>query len=392
MKISANLLLMLIMVGSFAQLHCTKTELPTQNHIDSSEKIIDSLNLFIGTYTYGTGQSKSNGIYWYSINLKNLTYSLVNSANTSNPSYLCIHPNKRYIYCVNENSPGSVSAFSIDTINKNLTLLNSVSSKGNSPCYISVSSDSRYAVVANYSSGNYSIFKILEEGKLSNALDVLQDNGKGPNTSRQEGPHAHMIDQNPQNLLFYGTDLGIDVLNIISIDTVNHKFTRYTNAAKSASGSGPRHFAIHPIKNWLYLLHELNGTIEISNILPDGSLVRFQTVSTMPSDDTRYPGSADIHITPNGRFLYATNRGNVNNIAAFAIDENTGKLSLIDFYPCGGKTPRNFTIDPSGKYLLVANQDSNNVVIFQISDNGQLINTGVSIKVPMPVCLKFIDF
>ncbi len=391
MKINTSLLLILMMVGLSAQLHCTKSESPASNDTDSSKKIIDNLNLFIGTYTYGSGSSKSNGIYWYSINLKTLSYSLISVTNASNPSYLCIHRNKLNLYCVNENSPGSVSAFYIDTINKKLTLLNSVSSKGNSPCYISVARDANYALVANYGSGNYSIFKILEQGKLSNALDVLQDYGKGPNASRQEGPHAHMIDQNPHNLLFYATDLGIDAVNILTIDSANNKLIRSANAAQSASGSGPRHFAIHPFKNWFYLLNELNGTIEVSNIQPDGSLMRFQTISTMPENDIRYPGSADIHITPNGRFLYATNRGNVNNIAAFSIDENTGELRLIDFYPCGGKTPRNFIIDPSGKYLLVANQDSNNIVIFQISEKGQLINTGISITVPMPVCLKFLE-
>jgi 6-phosphogluconolactonase len=386
----------IILLGLFTLLilniQCSKHEkLPAnQSNTDSTAENVHKMVLFVGTYTDGSGLSKSDGIYIYEINLDSMIFSLISSVNTSNPSFLAIHPDKKHLYCVNENSNGTVSSFNIDPDNFHLTLINQISSRGNAPCYISIDKTGKFVMVANYNSGNYALYKVNVDGKLSDALDIVQDKGKGPNNSRQEGPHAHKIEQNPDNSLIYATDLGTDEVNIFSIDTVNDKFLKNIASYSAIAGAGPRHFVIHPNLPWIYIVNELNGTIEAAKINQDGSMERFQIISTLEAADSRYPGSADIHITPDGKYLYATNRGDVNNIAMYAINLSSGMLTLLGHVSCGGKTPRNFIIDPSGKYLLVANQDSNSIVIFAIQDNGLLQATGKSINVPKPVCLKFL--
>jgi 6-phosphogluconolactonase len=371
---------------------CTKQENKSSVSSDDQKQLkkgnISSQNeiyLFIGSYT--------TNIFIYTMNTETgaLTY-VAKSPNTSNPSYLTIHPNGKWLYCVNESSPGKVSAFVIDTTNKKLTLLNSVDSKGNSPCFISINKSGSYAMVANYSSGSFALFKINSNGSLSNAVSVIQDKGKGPNTSRQEGPHAHMIAQNPQNCMVYATDLGTDQVQIFNIDSINNKFVFGAITAKSASGAGPRHFAVHPEKPWVYILHELKGIIEASNVnAANGEFEKFQTISTIPENTTGNPGSADIHFTNDGKFLYATNRGDFNSIAMFTIDQTTGILKSIGYQSSKGKTPRNFVIDPTGMFLLVANQEGNNIVTFKIDPaTGVLQETDYITNVSSPVCLKFL--
>jgi 6-phosphogluconolactonase len=345
--------------------------------------------LLVGTYTSGSAASKSDGIYVYRVNFDSMKFDLMHTTKASNPSYLCLSQDKKYLYCVNENSPGQVSAFRIDSSYLPVHI-NTVSSQGSYPCYISDDNTGKYLMVANYGSGNFVLLGKNADGSLTQALSVIQDKGKGPNSSRQEGPHAHMIIQNPFNNIVYATDLGTDRVHAFLIDTLAKRLTGPMSSYVTAPGAGPRHLAIHPTGRWMYILSELNGTIEVTNINPDnGSLVKVQTLSTLEEGETRYPGSADIHIAPNGKYLYATNRGDINNIACFTIDAQTGQLSPQSHVPSGGRTPRNFCIDPTGHYLLVANQDSNNIVVFSIQDDGTLKEV-YTFTVPMPVCLKFL--
>lgn len=345
--------------------------------------------LFVGTYTSGNGDSKSEGIYVYQVDFDSLKFERLHAIQASNPSYLCLSPDKKLLFSVNENSPGQVSAFRIDSAYM-LKFINTVPSQGSYPCHISVEQTGKYVLVANYGTGNFAMFGINTDGSLTKALSTIQDKGKGPNASRQEGPHAHMITQNPFNGKVYATDLGTDSVHVFTIDTLQKQLINSTPSYATVPGAGPRHLAIHPTGQWMYILSELNGTIEVARIEPiQGILERIQAISTLDSGENRYPGSADIHITPDGKYLYATNRGDINNIVCFAIDPQTGRLSLQGHAPSGGRTPRNFCLDPSGRYLLVANQDSNNIVIFSIQNNGTL-KVVHTFNVPMPVCLKFL--
>lgn len=347
---------------------------------------------FIGTYTDGTGAAKSTGVQVYQINPDSGTLKYIGvSPKIENPSYITIHPSKKWLLAVNESWPGKVTSFKIDTPSMSLVEINSVASSGNSPCYISIDKTGKYAMVANYSSGSFASFGIGVDGTLTPALSVQQDKGKSVNAIRQEGPHAHMIDQDASTGFVYASDLGTDQVHAISLDTTNGKFNTLTSF-NSEAGAGPRHFTVNPTKHILYVLHELKGLIEVSTIKPaDGSLQKIQSISSTPVGSSVYPGSADIHITADGRFLYASNRGWLNNIAIYAVNQTDGTLQLIKHVACGGTAPRNFAIDPTGKFLFVANMDSNNIVVFKIdSITGDLISTGIDIHVPKPVCIKFL--
>jgi len=356
---------------------------------DDINRQVQHFILFVGTYTSGSGESKSEGIYVYRVNFDSMKFKLMHTVKASNPSYLCLSQDKKYLYCVNENGAGEVTAFRIDSAYRP-AFINTVSSQGSYPCYISLDNTEKYVLVANYGSGNFVLFGKNAGGGLTQALSAVLGKGKGPNTSRQEGPHAHMIVQNSFNKMVYATDLGTDRVYIFSIDTLEQRLTGPKNSYATQPGAGPRHLAIHPTGKWMYILSELNGTIEVVNIDSiNGSLKNIQLISTLEKNESRYPGSADIHITPDGRYLYATNRGEINNIACYAVDSQSGQLSLQGHVPSGGRTPRNFCLDPTGHYLLVANQDSNTIVVFLIQNNG-LLKEVHTFNAPMPVCLKFL--
>ena len=187
-------------------------------------------------------------------------------------------------------------------------------------------------------------------------------------------------------------DLGIDKLMIYAFDENTGKLTAAKQAfAQSEPGAGPRHICFDPANKFAYLIEELSGTV-VTYKYKNGKLKRKQRISTMPAGDTSIAGSADIHVSPDGKFLYASNRAEVNNIAIFSINQHNGKLSLVGHQSTLGKTPRNFNFDPSGNFLLVANQNSDNVVVFKIDkDTGLLTDTGNRIDVGKPVCLKWIS-
>ena len=353
--------------------------------------------VFVGTYTDG---GKSEGIYLYQMDNSTGALSFTGiSAKTPNPSYLVIHPNKKWLFSVNELGSkedkyiGTVSSFSIDLEKKQLNHINTVLSHGNYPCHISIDKSGKYVMVANYGNGSIAMYPINKDGSLSEASFVDQHRGKGPNAERQEGPHAHMITQGFDNRFVYNTDLGMDKIMIYKMDDTNGSLTLTNYDASAKPGAGPRHMAFHDNKNWLYVVNELNGTIEAFMIDKlNGALTRFQVISTLEAGDTRFPGSADIHISPNGQFLYATNRSEINTIAMFSIHPESGMLTMLGHRSVKGKTPRNFVIDPSGKFLLVANQNSNNIVTFQIDPVTALLKeTGLETTVPSPVCLKFME-
>lgn len=358
--------------------------------------------LFVGTYTRKEGHvdGQADGLYWYELDTVTKKITIIDTfKDIINPSYITISPDKQYIYAVSEINSDSVSrhgqvyALSINTSAQKLEFINKQSSKGDYPCYISTDHNGDIAMVANYGTGNIAIFPINEDGSLDSATSVMQHDGKGPDASRQNGPHAHMIVTDPDNNFLLSNDLGTDEIYSYPVDYQLLVLTKQRVAAQTHPGAGPRHLIFHPSKKNAYVINELNGTIEAFHYFDTlGKLERFQTISTVAEGENGENAScADIHITPNGAFLYASNRGDFNNIAMYKVSEEDGSLSLVGHQSVKGKTPRNFLISPDGKFLLVANQDSNNIVYFKINQKtGALIDPNIEMEVPTPVCLKMI--
>ncbi len=357
--------------------------------------------MYVGTYTEPQDgvPSKSKGIYAYryDANSGKLT-SLGLAAETVNPSFLAIHPNRRFLYAVNElasykgQSSGAVSAFAIDSATGKLTLLNQVASRGADPCYISVDKTGKFVLVANYTGGSVAVFPVLQDGRLGEASAFVQHSGHGTNPERQEGPHAHSIDLSPDNRFAMVDDLGLDELIIYKFNGT--KGTLAPNDppyAKLDAGAGPRHFAFHPGGKFAYVISEMQSSV--TAFAYDGRAGAFrslQTVSTLPKGFAGRNDDAEIEVHPSGKFLYASNRGH-DSIAVFAIDESKGALTLLEHVTTGGKEPRSFEIDPTGTRLFAANQKSDNIVVFRIdAKTGRLARTDHVLDVGVPVCVKFV--
>ncbi|MBX9785217.1 MAG: lactonase family protein [Chitinophagaceae bacterium] len=343
--------------------------------------------LLIGTYTSTT----SEGIYVYSFNSTDASSKFLSSAKASNPSFLAVSANQKFVYAVNENNPGTVSSFSFHKDSGTLTFLNSVETKGAHPCYISLDKKSKHAVVGNYSGGNLSVFDVNGDGTLSEAKQTIQHNGNSVNRQRQEKAHVHATVFSPDYKFLFVPDLGMDKLMIYKADSRTGMLTAAENAEELMNpGAGPRHLEFHPNKKFLFLIEELSGAVSVFKY-EEGKLTLVQNISSHPIDFKGAKGSADIHVSPDGKFLYCSNRGDANSIAVFSINEETGILIPAGFQSTLGIHPRNFTIDPSGNFLLVANRDSDEVVVFKRDiSTGMLTDTGQRIKVPRPVCLKWI--
>lgn len=352
------------------------------------------LPVYVGTYTSG----KSEGIYLYRLKLS--SGELKHVATTSgvvNPSFLAIAPSRRYLYAVNEveefagKKSGALSAFAVDQRTGELRLLNQQPSLGGAPCYVTVDRSGRFVLVANYAGGNVAVLPVRSDGSLGEASDVKQDLGSSINAERQEGPHAHCIVLDPATRFAYACDLGTDKIMIFRFDARRGKLIPNTTPSVQVKpGAGPRHLTFHPGGKYAYVINELHATVTaFAHDQVRGNLKGVQTVPTLPKDFTGVDTGADIHVSPNGRFLYCSNRGH-DSIAAFKIDPRNGTLTFIAHESTGGKTPRNFAIDPTGTFLLVANQNSDNVITFRRDrKTGRLSATGHVAEVPSPVCLKF---
>jgi 6-phosphogluconolactonase len=354
---------------------------------------------YVGTYTTEKG-SQSKGIYAYRYDADSGKITPLGlAAETTNPSFVALHPNRRFLYAVNEvpnykgPNSGGVSAFSIDRATGKLTFLNEVASRGADPCYITVDKTGKYVLVANYTGGSVAVFPILEDGKLGEASAFVQHTGHGANAERQEGPHAHSIDPSPDNRFAFADDLGLDELLVYKFDSSKGMLTPNDPPfAQVDPGSGPRHFALHPNGRFAYVVSEIKGTVTVfSANLSAGTFHSVQTVSTLPQGFSGLIEDAEIAVHPSGKFLYASNRGDGNSIAVFAIDANKGTLTPVEYASTEGKTPRSFEIDPTGKFLFAANEKSNNIVVFRIdATTGRLTPTGQVLEVSEPVCVKFV--
>jgi 6-phosphogluconolactonase len=350
--------------------------------------------VFVGTYT----RQESKGIYAY--RFRSATGQLTPIglvAETENPSFLALHPSHRFLYAVNETSnfegqsAGSVSAFTIDAKTGMLTILNRVSTRGTIPAHLVVDQTGKSLLVANYGSGSVAVFPLKADGSIAAASAFVQHNGSssGP---RQRGPHAHAVTLSPDNRFVFVPDLGLDQVLSYRLDPDkatlipnDPPFTRVTR------GSGPRHFSFHPNGEAAYTLSEMGSLVTVfAYDRNGGTLKELQTISTLPKDFNGSNNSAELEVHPNGRFLYASNRGH-DSIAVFAIDPTAKTLTLVEHVATQGKIPRNFAIDPTGAYLLAANQNTNNIVVFRIDQKtGRLTSTGEELKTPSPVCIVFL--
>src|SRR6266853_6098600 len=357
--------------------------------------------VFVGTYT---DKTESKGIYAYEFDADTgkLTPKGV-AAETPDPSWVAVHPSGKYLYAANEAGKAStVSAFAVDANSGRLTLLNQMPSLGEDPCYLSFDKTGKYVLVANYSSGTIAVFPILADGRLGEHTALAKDQGPaGPNKERQEAPHAHWIEAAAHNQFVYVADLGLDRVLIFKFDATSGSLTPGEPLTAKAAplnprsatlnpGAGPRHAAFAPDGKFMYVLGELQSTVTVFANDAEGAYRTVQQISTLPKGFAGRNDAAEIAVHPNGKFLYASNRGH-ESIAIFAIDARNGTLALVAHVLTGGKEPRNFAIDPSGQYLLAENQLSNNVVVFRIDPTtGGLSPTGVKVEVPSPVDITFL--
>ena len=349
------------------------------------------MTLFIGTYTSTT----SEGIYVYRMNSDTGQLTRVSSTKSENPSFLALDRSRRFLYAVNEvqqfegKPSGAVSAYAIDN-KHNLKFLNQQPSMGADPCHLTVDRNRGSLLVANYTGGNIALLPILKNGTLGPATDVKQHEGSGPK-EQQKGPHAHCIILDAQERHALAADLGADKVMIYRFDpaTKNLRSGKQLWAALQA-GAGPRHLTLHPNGRHAYVINELDSTMTTLNYNANaGTLTTLDTVSTLPTGFSETSYCADVHVAPSGKFLYGSNRGH-NSIVVFALAP-TGIPTLVEHVSTQGNWPRNFVIDPTGRFLLVANQRTDNVVVFRIdAKSGRLTPAGQTAQVPIPVCLKFL--
>jgi len=349
------------------------------------------LTVYVGTYTTGS----SEGIYTCALDLTSGELSLVGTTKgVVNPSFLAIDQQGQRLYAVNETDEfqgeksGAVSAFNIDPKTGGLTFLNQRPSAGASPCHLAIDSSRKFLFVANYNGGNVSVFA-LDVAGLGKATATVQHHGKSINPERQEGPHAHGVVLDQSNRFLFVTDLGLDKVMVYRFDAARGGLTaNEVPAADLKPGAGPRHFAFHPNGRWAYVINELDSTFTAFDYdRQAGKLSATQTVSTLPAGFAEPNTCAELVVSQSGRFLYGSNRGH-DSIAVFAIDQRSGQLALVEHVATGGKTPRNFAIDPTGTFLLAANQNSNNIVTFRVEkDTGKLTATGHVMQIPTPVCV-----
>lgn len=350
--------------------------------------------VFIGAYTSSTS---TQGITTCRLDMVTGCLEVIGATKVENASFLTLDPSMKRLYAVNEqmnvgDQPGGgVSAFALDRSTAALTYLNQRYSLGGLPCYVSVDQTNKYALVANYMQGNVIMLPINADGSLAPVCDMVQHPGVGVSPKRQQGPRAHSIVVDPTNQYVFVADLGLDKVFTYRLDLIHGKLIHHAEFT-TRPGSGPRHLIFHPNGRFVYLLHELDGTLTaLAYHAENGTLEELQHVPLLPADFTGYNTSAEVRISPDGRFVYGSNRGH-DSITAYAIDVSNGHLTFVDRVSSGGKTPRNFCIDPTGTYAIVANQDSDNVVTFRRDfQTGKLTQTAEVLNVSMPVYVRIYD-
>lgn len=353
------------------------------------------LSVYVGTYTRGD----SRGIYLCDLDLSTGRLQLRGLAGeVENPSFLALHPTRRFLYAVGEigrfrgQASGAVSAFQIAPDSRKLILLNQQPSGGSGPCHAVVDRTGKNVLVANYGSGSVAALPIRDDGQLGEPTTVIQHQGSSVHPQRQRGPHAHSINLDAANRFALAADLGLDQVLVYRFDAVRGTLAPHTPPFTALTpGAGPRHVAFHPSGKFVYVINELQSTVTVLAYDPaQGQLQNRQTIATLPADFHGNSTTAEVQVHPSGKFLYGSNRGH-DSIVVFAIDAATGTLTAVEHESTQGQTPRNFGLDPTGSYLLAANQDSHSIVVFRIApQTGRLAPTGQRADVPSPVCVKML--
>ena len=348
------------------------------------------MHVYIGTYTqqlphvHGTAA----GIYVCRFDQQTGKLSIQSVASgVTNPSFVTLSPDGRYLYAAQELEEGLVTAFEIDPATGDLSILNSQPSGGAHPCYVSVTADGRWLLVANYTGATVRALAIGSDGSLEQAATTLQHTGT---PTHHDAPHPHSIVPMPDAHYALVPDCGLDRVYVYRLEQNAAVLSLHQPAwVQLTPGAGPRHIAVHHNGQLVYSINERNSTLTtLAYDAQQGTLQALQTLSTLPEDFSASNSCADIHIHPSGRWLYGSNRGH-DSIAIFAIDAQTGMLSAHGNVPTGGRTPRNFAIHPSGEWLLAANQDSSTIVSFRIdTETGMLAQAWVN-QMGTPVCVMF---
>lgn len=363
-----------------------------ENNSKESEELADltsdEMFLLIGTYTSDEG---SRGVYVHRFNTDTGSSDSISMVEADNPSYLTFSPDENFVYAVGEGKSSVVYSFAFNKKSGTLTPINIEPTLSGGPCYITIDQSGRNVHTANYGGGSISSFQVNNDGSLTQARSVFSFEGSGSDSIRQQSPHLHSVMYSKDGNYLFAADLGSDKLYRFSIS--NSPFEGQPNIDKNSlkefvlpPGTGPRHFDFHPSGGkFLYLLGELSGEVLVFDY-SNGDITHKQTVV---SDSVGARGSADIHVSPDGRFLYTSNRLQADGIAIFSIDENNGTLTKVG-YQLTARHPRNFVITPNGKFLLVAGRDDNKIELYEIDkETGLLTNIHKDILVDKPVCLKF---
>jgi 6-phosphogluconolactonase len=350
---------------------------------NTSMKIEKNSIFYVGTYT----EKDSKGIYTYSISKEGKLEDLGIAATITNPSFLAKSKDNKTLFAVSEideNGTGFVHSYEIKK--DALHFINKQESGGAHPCFIAVNA-ANYIITANYTGGNVGLLKATENGKMAPISFVQQHTGKGT-TERQTTPHAHSTWFHPTKNEIISIDLGTNELWFSKLDTTKNELI-YTpqKKLKVAEGAGPRHLIFHPNNKWIYVLSELNNSISILKEKDETYFID-STISTLPKEFTAHSNAADIHITKDGKFLYASNRG-AESIAVFKVNSENGSLTSVGYTPVLGANPRNFSLSPNEEFLLVANQDTNNIISFKRNAVTGKLTFEDEIFAPKPVCILF---
>lgn len=337
----------------------------------------EGYKILIGTYT----QKGSDGIYYYQLDATmKKPVKVSSSKGVKNPSFLAVKGG--VVYTVNEEEQGKVQAYRLNQKSGAFKLINEQETGGAHPCHISAVNGLLFA--GNYSGGNLAVYPLEKDGSVGIRSQLIANSGSGPVTSRQEKSHVHSVNISPDGESLWVADLGTDEVLVF---TIGSQGIHEKSKIRITPGAGPRHIAFHATLPVAYVINELNNRV---SVISTDDFSTLQEISTLPEGFEGTSFCADVHLSPDGKFLYGSNRYS-DSIVSFKVDEKSGKLSLAGHVPAGGKVPRNFAVSPDGKYVLVANQDSDNVVVFERDAvTGLLHKTGTEIKVSMPVCVKFL--
>ena len=347
----------------------------------------DTQTFYLGTYTEGV--SESQGIYKYELNATGGVRQIGLAVMSENPSFLALSEDKKILVAINEvkNLDGVGSVESYMVFEDTLILLNRQSSGGAHPCFVAINEDG-YVLAANYTGGNIGLLKLEKDGPLTELLDVQQHTGQGT-TDRQKAPHAHSAWFNPVGGSIISIDLGTNELWFSRIDTAGHKLIPLAQEKLAMNpGDGPRHLTFHPNGKWIYVANELSSSVTRLDRNEDDSYSIGPSVSSLPAGYSEPNTCADIHISSDGLFVYASNRGH-NSIAVLQVNQTDGSLKLLGNKGCGGEGPRNFALSPDENFILVANQKTNNIVTLKRDPITGLLKYVSQVEAPTPVCLLF---